>query len=190
MEFDQNLLLDDLEFFQPDIINIDDYLPCYDEVSHHTIDNTHQTTTTSSDVMITSPHINHANSELDIALNNILPTPQSSNLSISEYFPICDDLLIPTTRPPDATSDNTHKSELVVSTYNNVQPSTHQIHNTDAEPEIKQEFVTTNNIENNEWDAAYKKLKDNNATNTKKPKPVMKAAKIPADNISKNQNQS
>ena len=155
MEFDQNLLLDDLEFFQPDIINIDDYLPCYDEVLQHTIDNTHQT------------------------------TPQSSNLSISEYFPICDDLLIPTTHPPDATSDNTHKSELVASTYNNVQPSTHQIHNTDAEPEIKQEFVTTNNIENNEWDAAYKKLKDNNATNTKKPKSVMKSDKIPADIISK-----
>ena len=106
MEINQNLLVDDLEFFQPDIINIDDYLPCYDELSYQPIDNTHQTATTSSDVLITSSHINQANSELDIALKNILPTPQSSNLSISEYFPICEDLSNPTTQSAAITSDN------------------------------------------------------------------------------------
>ena len=42
MKVEQNLFFDDLEFFQPDIIiNIDEYLPCYDEDSYQSIDNTH-----------------------------------------------------------------------------------------------------------------------------------------------------
>ena len=154
MEIKQNLLVDDLEFFQPEvIINIDEYLPCYDEVSYQSIDNTHQATTASSDVSMTTSHINQANTELDMALKNILPTPIPSNLSMSEYFPIYEDLSDPTPQPT-VMSDNTHDSELVAttSTHNNVHPTAHQSHNTIVETENKQKFVTTNNDENNEWD--------------------------------------
>ena len=82
METHQNLLVKDLECFQSDIFNIDEYLDCYSKDSCQFIDNKLQTQ--SLDEMNASSHIKNANTELDI-----LPL----DLSIPKPAPICTDIL-------------------------------------------------------------------------------------------------
>ena len=149
-----------------------------------------QPTEVSSDVQPTQTRDNTYNNSVNVE-TDILPIPIPSNLSMSEFFPIYEDLSDPTPQPTVMLSDNIHESEDVAttSTRNNGKPSAYQLHNIIVETENKQKFVTTNNDENNEWDVAtcscdwvettpHKKLKVDNASSikkpTKKPKPTKK----------------
>ena len=79
MEIDQNLLVDNIDYSDV-IFNIDEYLPCYDEVSYQTIDNILQTTSPPTDMSMTTTLIKQANTETDI-------TALPSNVSSSESLP-------------------------------------------------------------------------------------------------------
>ena len=175
MEIDQNLLVDNIDYSDV-IFNIDEYLPCYDEVSYQTIDNILQTTSPPTDMSMTTTLIKQANTETDI-------TALPSNVSSSESIPICIDLSDTIPQPTVMLSDNTHKLELVNSSsvHNNVQPSTHHLHNTIVETEINQKFASSNSEENNEKHAVtnpcdrietsqHKNHKVNKACTIKKPK--------------------
>ena len=174
MEIDQNLLVDNIDYSDV-TFNIDEYLSCYDEVSYQTIDNILQTTSPPTDMSMTTTLIKQANTETDI-------TALPSNVSSSESIPICIDLSDTIPQPTVMLSDNTHELELVnSSTHNNVQSSTHHLHNTIVETEINQKFATTYSEENNEKHVVtnsrdrietthHKKHKVNNACSIKKPK--------------------
>ena len=114
-----------------------------------------QPTEVSSDVQPTQKRDNTYNNSIKVE-NDILPITIPSNLSMSEFFPIYEDLSDPTPQPTVMLSDNTHESEAVAttSTHNNGKPSAYQLHNIIVETENKQKFVTTNNDENSEWDVA------------------------------------
>ena len=144
MEIDQNLLVDNIDYSDV-IFNIDEYLPCYDEVSYQTIDNILQTTSPPTDMSMTTTLIKQANTETDI-------TALPSNVSSSESNHICNDLSDTIPQPTVMLSDNTHELELVnsSSTHNNVQPSTHHLHNTIVETEINQKIASSNSEKNNE----------------------------------------
>ena len=175
METNQNLLFEDLEYFQPNIFNIDQYLLCYGEDSCQFIDNNLQTQ--SSDVVNTSSHIKKANTELDIvslALDLTIPKPS----------PICLDLSDASYKPTLALSDNTHESDLIktLSTDNNVQSSVHDLYNNFVETEINQKFVATNGIGNNDMSVSnshdcIETTQVDIASSIKKPKRVKKPKK-------------
>ena len=175
MEIDQNLLVDNIDYSDV-IFNIDEYLSCYDEVSYQTIDNILQTTSPPTDMLMTTTLIKQANTETDI-------TALPSNVSSSESTSICIDLSDTIPQPTVMLSDNTHELELVnsSSTHNNVQSSTHHLHNTIVETEINQKFASSNSEENNEKHAVtnpcdrietshHKNHKVNKACTIKKPK--------------------
>ena len=198
MMVNQNLFFDGLELFQHDIINIDEYLPCYGEDSYQPINDphnkipahTHQLINSSPDVLITHPtddgyRVNELHTFLEefesqmihetiiqptqnssdvqstqrsdndsVKLEiDIRPTPTPSNLSMSEFLPIYDDLSNPTPHPTTMLSDNTHESEPVPTspTRNNGKPNAYQLHNIIVEPENKQKFAATIDDENFEW---------------------------------------
>merc|ERR1712082_377594 len=106
-----------------------------------------------------------------MALENILLKPIPSNLSMSEYFPIYEDLSDPTPQPTVMLSDNTHESEAVAttSTHNNGQPSAYQLHNIIVETVNNEQGVATCS---HDWveTSPHKKLKVDNTSSIKKPK--------------------
>ena len=102
METPQNLLVKDLECFQSDIFNIDEYLDCHSMDSCQFIDNKRQTQ--SLDVM-------NANTELDI-----LPL----DLSIPKPAPICTDIFEVTSNPSQTLSNNIHESVHIKTMFTNI----------------------------------------------------------------------
>ena len=87
---------------------------------------------------------------------DIRPTPTPSNLSMSEFLPIYDDLSNPAPHHTRMLSDNTHESEPVATlpTHNNGKPNAYQLHNIILESENKQKFATTVDDENVERDVS------------------------------------
>ena len=121
MEAKQNLLVKDLEIFQTDKFNIDEYLDCYIMDSSQFVDNINQCQ--SLDVMNVSSHIKNTNTEVNI-LSSAL------DLSIPKPDLICTDI-------SEVTYNPTHESDdiKVLSTDINVQTPTHELCKTIVETE-------------------------------------------------------
>ena len=98
----QNLLVNDLDCFQSDIFNIDEYLDCHSKDSSQFMDNKLQTQ--SLDVM-------NANSELDIV---------PLDLTIQKPDPICTDIFETTSNPLQTLSNNIHESVHIKTMFTNI----------------------------------------------------------------------
>merc|ERR1711874_538953 len=113
---------------------------------------------------------------------NIHPIQSPSNLCMSEFFPIYEDISNPTPQHTMMLSDKMHDAAhgATTSIHNSGKPNAHHLHNILVESENKHKFDTTIVDENVEWDVAacsrdrvetnpHKKVKVTNNPPIKKP---------------------